>query len=98
MKKQVAKTISILSLFVVLSVGATSVSAFPCPGGGCGTPVQYAVSASVQTTSPADAQSAQDVSSAPTQDTTATYAQTAGDVSFVTLFWVELATFFTQLR
>ena len=38
MKKQIAKSISILSLLVLLSVGSVNVSAFPsgsCTGAGC---------------------------------------------------------------
>jgi hypothetical protein len=56
MKKQIAKTISILSLFIMLSVGASNVSAFPtCPGCKPKPPVQYAVSASAQNVTQAPA-------------------------------------------
>jgi hypothetical protein len=56
MKKRIAKTIAILSLLVMLSMGASNVSAFPCARcmptiqwcNGCTPAVQYAVSSSPQ--------------------------------------------------
>jgi hypothetical protein len=65
MKKQIAKTITILSLLVMFSVGANNVSAFPVcttckpPVQYCRTcipPVQFAVSASAQNVDQASAQ------------------------------------------
>jgi hypothetical protein len=85
MKKQVAITISILSLFVMLSVSASNVSAFPgCPS--CKPLIQYAPTASARIFRPA-----------PAQDTTAADAQPVGGVSFDALFWVQLAMFYAQL-
>ena len=92
MKKQIAKTISILSLFVVLSVSASNVSAFPrCPGM-CQPAVRYAASAPAQTANSATVQIA---SPAPAQDTMAVDAQSAGAGSFV--FWAQLALLFAHL-
>ena len=57
MKKQIAKSISILSLLLVLSVGAVNVSAFPI----CSTPIclgRAAKSASAQNVKPVPAQDA----------------------------------------
>ena len=59
MKKHIGKTVSILSLFVMLSVCASNVSA----GGGCSTcnpRAQYVVSASAQDTTAAVARPAGD--------------------------------------
>ena len=99
MKKQVAKTISILSLFVMLSVSASNVSA-----GGAGCPSctnrgpwgQYAMSGPAQTTSSASVLSAQDAGPVPTQDTTAVDSQPVEDVSFIALFWTRLMVFFAS--
>jgi len=93
MKKHIAKTITILSLFVTLSVSASNVSA----GGGCSTcnpHAQYAVSGAAQTTSSA---SAQDAGPGPTQDSTAADAQPVGDASSIALLWTRLAVFFASL-
>ena len=94
MKKQVTKTISILSLFVMLSVSASNVSAF----GTCSTcnsrSVRYATTAPAQIPNLAPAQ---DGSPAPAQDTTAVDTQPAGDVSSIALLWVQLATLFAQV-
>jgi len=57
MKKRIAKSISILSLLVLLSVGATNVSAFPsgsCTGVGCRP--RAAVKTAAQNVLPAPAQ------------------------------------------
>jgi len=94
MKKHIAKTISILSLFVMLSVAASNVSAF----GTCGTcnsrSARYAATAPAQI---ANLTPAQDASPAPAQDTTAVDAQPVGDVSSIALFWARLAVFFAFL-
>jgi hypothetical protein len=74
MKKHIAKTISILSLFLALSAGAVNVSAFP--GGACSVPScwprpTYAVSASAPDVTPASAQDPagqETVPSAPPED------------------------------
>jgi len=96
MKKQIAKTITILSLFVALSVGAFNVSAFGVCGH-CKPQGQYAVSASAQTTGLASSQSAQYASQEPAQDATAEDAQPLGDVSSIDFFWTRLVMFFAVL-
>src|SRR5262249_20570303 len=55
MKKHIAKTITILSLFITLSVSASNVSAFPGVGNRCEPTAQYAVSASAQNATQAPA-------------------------------------------
>ena len=89
MKKQVAKTISILSLFITLSVSASNVSA---SGSGCpscthqGPWGHYTMSGPAQTPSSASVLSV--------QDTTAVDSQPVEDVSFIALFWTRLVVFF----
>ena len=87
MKKQIAKTISILSLFVMLSVGASNVSAFPCAR--CKPPVQYAASAPAQNVTQAPAR---DLGGQETVPTT----QPENSFSF-TFFLVQLAMGFLYL-
>ena len=54
MKHQALKTVSIVSLFVALSVSASNTSAFPsCPT--CKQPVQYMAVTPVQNASPSTA-------------------------------------------
>ena len=84
MKKQVARTITTLSLFVVLSVGASHVSAFPRCAGLCRPAVRYAAAAP-----------AQNAHAVPVQDTLAVNAPSAGIGSLD--FWAELAMFFARL-
>jgi len=94
MKKHIATTISTLSLFVALSLGAFNVSAFGTCGGCNPRSVRYAATAPAQI---ANVAPAQDASPRPAQDTTIVDAQPTGDVGFVALFWVQWATFFAQL-
>ena len=85
MKKQIAKTVSILSLLVVLSVGAASVSAFPV----CSRPNCPAVKPRVQNVAP------------PAQDLNgqATVAIAKAENSFsLTFFLVRLAMSFLYLH
>ena len=110
MKKHIAKTISILSLFVMLSVGAVNVSA----GGGCVTCKPTAQSAvwgtQYSTQTPAQdgggcstcKPQAQYAVSASAQTTSSVLAQntTLIDVtpeSSAALFWTRLAVFFASL-
>ena len=83
MKKQIAKTISILSLFVILSVGASRVSA----AGGCAVckPVVQSVAA------------AQTAHAAPVQVTSPVAKQPDGSPQFIALLWLPLARFFASL-
>ncbi len=86
MKKQIAKTISILSLFVVLSVSASNVSAFPkCPTG-CQPAVRYVASAPAQTANLATVQAASSVAEQPD-----------GLSQLIALFWLPVAGFFASL-
>ena len=94
MKKQVAKTITTLSLFIALSVSASNVFAFP---GGCGTckpSVSYAATAPGQT---ANLAAVQNVSPVLGQDTAFAQTQSESAVGFVALFWTRLAVFFASL-
>ncbi len=95
MKKNTAKTISILSLVVMLSVSTSNVFAVcgHCRQG----QVQYAASAAAQPKASATEQSAQGADPAPTQDAIAVDAQPVLDVSFVALLWKPLATFVAEL-
>ena len=85
MKKHIAKTISILSLFVTLAVSANNVQ-----GGTCST--CNSRSARYAATAPA-----QIANLTPAQDTTVIDAQPVGDVSSIALFWMRLAVFFAPL-
>ena len=88
MKKQAARTITTLSLFIALSVGASNVFAFPtCTG--CKPLVLYAASAPVQTTNstPAPATAA----NAPTD------TQSESSVGSLTLFLARVLTIFVSL-
>ena len=93
MKKHTLKTISTLSLFVVLSVSAANVLAFPtCPG--CSKPaIQYALSTSDQ---PANRSIAPDAG-AVTEVVSATVSQPADSVDSGTFIWTQLALFFVSL-
>jgi len=93
MKKQVAKTITTLSLFMALSVSASNVPAFP---GGCGTCKPsggFAATAPAQTANPAAVQNAGPV----LWQHTLAQTQSESSVGFVALFWTRLAVFFASL-
>jgi hypothetical protein len=97
MKKHVAKTISIVSLFVTLLVSASTISAFPITVPWI-TDSGYRTRSSVsaQEVSPS-VQSTQDVGTASAQETTDVDAQPDGDVNLIALFWVQLVVCCTQL-
>jgi len=88
MKKEAARTITTLSLFIALSVGASSIFAFPtCTG--CKPPVQYAALAPVQTNStPVQA---------PAPNAALTDAQSESTAGSLALFWARLVTIFVSL-
>ena len=89
MKKQAARTITTLSLFIALSVGASNVSAFPICST-CKPSVRYAATAPAQTTNatpvPATAPNA-----------ALTEAQSESSVGSLALFWARLVTIFASL-
>ena len=82
MRKHIAKTISILSLFIALTVGASNVFAFPCNH--CMPSLQYAKSAPAQAAGQATAQETESV------------AQPESSVGFITLLWMRLEVFFAS--
>ena len=89
MKKQAARTITILSLFIALSVSASKVSAFPnCSG--CKPPVQYAASVPAQTIDPTFVKSP-----APREPLTDAQRQTSD--GYFALFWARLLTIFASI-
>jgi hypothetical protein len=93
MKKYTLKTISTLSLFVLMSVSTANVQAFPtCPG--CSKPaIQYAVSTSDQLANRSTAPDA----SAITEVVSATNSEPADSVDSSTFIWTHLALFWVSL-
>ena len=91
MKKQAARTITTLSLFIALSVNASNVFAFPsnCTRS-CQPPVQYAASTPVQTANATPAP-------ATAPDATLTEAQPESSAGLIALFWAPLVTIFASL-
>jgi len=88
MKKQAARTITTLSLFIALSVSASNVFAFPTCGS-CRPSVRYAASAPVQTNStPVQA---------PAPNAAPTEAQPESSDGFIALFWARLLMIFASL-
>ena len=59
MKKQAAITLTTLSLFIALSVGASNAFGFPGGCAGCKPSVSYAATASARTANPAPVRIAQ---------------------------------------
>ena len=90
MKKQTARTITTLSLFIALSVGAGNVFAFPTNcGRSCQPPVQYAASTPVQTANSTPAQTTG-------PDAALTEAQPESSDGFIALFLARLVTIFAS--
>ena len=91
MKKQAARTLSTLSLLITLSVGASTVSAFPtgCTRS-CQPPVQYAASTPVQTVNPTSVET-------PAPSAALTHAQPDRSDVFIALFWLRLVTIVSSL-
>ena len=84
MKKQAARTMTILGLFIALSGSASKLSAFPtCPT--CKPPVQYAASVTVQTIDPTIVKS-------PAPREALTDAQPESSDVFIAFFWARLLT------
>ena len=94
MKKQTARTIATLSLFVTLLVSASHVSAFPVCHGYCKPAVQSAAAAPAPTVNSVAAQVA---GRAPAQDTVLTDVPTMNSTGSIALFWTRMVTLFVSL-
>ena len=86
MKKQTAKTIITLSLFVTLLVSASHVSAFPVCTRLCKPAVQSAAAAPAPT-----------VNSVPVQVVSSVVRQPDDSLQFIALLWLPMARFFASL-
>ena len=85
MKKQAAKTITTLSLFVALSVGVCNVPAFAwCRTNYCGTKAEYPAAAPVK---PANLATVEVAGQAPAQETSV-----ESSVGLSPLFWTRMLT------